>query len=87
MKINRILFARAEVSAGSLSPQLLIQITPLHWGLAVSVQCHNRWPVKLAVKVGPVAVVICGYEYDFQFTKCLEKSLSATFERDDAEKT
>ena len=43
------LYVNAE--AGSMSPQLLLQVTPFCWGLAVSVGDNH-----LAWKVGPIAI-------------------------------
>jgi len=41
-----------------MTPQLQIQITPLHWGLSFVFAYTDKIPTKVGFKVGPVAAAI-----------------------------
>lgn len=64
INLNKTKCTVGQARFGFMSPQLQIQITPLHWQLSVIYQRENGIPNKIGFGVGPVAVVLYFGKWD-----------------------
>lgn len=81
-KIKRVVKHRTILGSwgsGWMTPQLLIQVTPLCWKFEFLLQLTNSRPVKAGLAVGPIAVVLYFGKAGYGVRKGYSDQTSSTF--------
>lgn len=84
-QIRKVTTTHIQVSlaGGFRSPQINIQITPLHWGLCFVLSYVGKRPLHSGLKVGPISVSIFFGSADFETQRECHKTASHVFEKVD----